>query len=175
MPPSALDRRPVRPPCCRRFSWVIACLSSARRSPSRAGGSLTSGTEMRHNNGLNDTHLNCLPLDTYLDHQPSAEWHRQAVPPGGAIRHPGMSWPVSRACWRRSSRGRGLAHPGAGFCLQAVAGRHDIVFLTVSRPSSSRLSRTGRESAHCGGTHDAGCRMTPGGLIGPDHPLETDG
>ena len=92
-----LDRRPVRPPCCRRFSWVIACLSSARRSPSRAGGSLTSGTEMRHNNGLNDTHLNCLPLDTYLEHQPVAggtAWRCHSASRDVMARFPRMLAPV---------------------------------------------------------------------------------
>lgn len=58
---------------------------------------LTSGTEMRHNNGLNDTHLNCLPLDTYLEHQPVAggtAWRCHSASRDVMARFPRMLAPV---------------------------------------------------------------------------------
>ena len=110
-----LDRRPVQPPCYRRSAGS----SHAFRRPVALlpeGGPLPSGTEMRHNNELNDTYLNCLPLDTYLEHQPVAgdtAWRCRSASRDVMARFPRLLAPVFAGQGAGTS-GRRLLPAGRG-------------------------------------------------------------
>ena len=146
------------------------CLSSARDLPSTDMHPFPSGTEMRHNHRLNDIHLNCPQMDTYWRRQPVADGTGPEAPSGARARRWLFPAPAGAGL-----PGDGGCRPGGAACVSAPWPAGRAAFFTVSRSSSMCLPRSCRVPARCGGSHDAGRRMSHGGLIGPDHPLESVG